>query len=129
MKYLKLFLGGLNSVVGYLLGGLDAMLICLFTFMILDYVTGIIKAFKNKKLSSETGFYGILKKITILVVIMVAVQVDTALQLNDVMRYLAIGFYIANEGLSILENAGEIGIPLPEKLKESLESLRSDENV
>ena len=129
MKYLKLFLGGLNSVIGYLLGGLDAMLICLFTFMILDYVTGIIKAFKNKKLSSETGFYGILKKITILVVIMVAVQVDTALQLNDVMRYLAIGFYIANEGLSILENAGEIGIPLPEKLKESLESLRSDENV
>lgn len=129
MKYLKLFLGGLNSVVGYLLGGLDAMLICLFTFMILDYVTGVIKAFKNKKLSSETGFYGILKKITILVVIMVAVQVDTALQLNDVMRYLAIGFYIANEGLSILENAGEIGIPLPEKLKESLESLRSDEDV
>ena len=129
MKYLKLFLGGLNSVIGYLLGGLDAMLICLFTFMILDYVTGIIKAFKNKKLSSETGFYGILKKITILVVIMVAVQVDTALQLNDVMRYLAIGFYIANEGLSILENAGEIGIPLPEKLKESLESLRSDEDV
>ena len=129
MKYLKLFLGGLNSVIGYLLGGLDAMLICLFTFMILDYVTGIIKAFKNKKLSSETGFYGILKKITILVVIMVAVQVDTALQLNDVMRYLAIGFYIANEGLSILENAGEIGIPLPDKLKESLESLRSDEDV
>lgn len=129
MKYLKLFLGGLNSVVGYLLGGLDAMLICLFIFMILDYLTGIIKAFKNKKLSSETGFYGILKKITILVVIMVAVQVDIALQLNDVMRYLAIGFYIANEGLSILENAGEIGIPLPEKLKESLESLRSDENV
>lgn len=129
MKYLKLFLGGLNSVVGYLLGGLDAMLICLFTFMILDYLTGIIKAFKNKKLSSETGFYGILKKITILVVIMVAVQVDIALQLNDVMRYLAIGFYIANEGLSILENAGEIGIPLPEKLKESLEKLRSDEDV
>lgn len=129
MKYLKLFLGGLNSVIGYLLGGLDAMLICLFTFMVLDYLTGIIKAFKNKKLSSETGFYGILKKITILVVIMVAVQVDIALQLNDVMRYLAIGFYIANEGLSILENAGEIGIPLPEKLKESLESLRSDENV
>lgn len=129
MKYLKLFLGGLNSVIGYLLGGLDAMLICLFTFMVLDYLTGIIKAFKNKKLSSETGFYGILKKITILVVIMVAVQVDTALQLNDVMRYLAIGFYIANEGLSILENAGEIGIPLPDKLKESLESLRSDENV
>lgn len=129
MKYLKLFLGGLNSVIGYLLGGLDAMLICLFTFMILDYLTGIIKAFKNKKLSSETGFYGILKKITILVVIMVAVQVDIALQLNDVMRYLAIGFYIANEGLSILENAGEIGIPLPEKLKESLEKLRSDEDV
>lgn len=129
MKYLKLFLGGLNSVIGYLLGGLDAMLICLFTFMILDYLTGIIKAFKNKKLSSETGFYGILKKITILVVIMVAVQVDTALQLNDVMRYLALGFYIANEGLSILENAGEIGIPLPEKLKESLEKLRSDEDV
>ena len=60
---------------------------------------------------------------------MVAVQLDTALNLDNVMRYLAIGFYIANEGLSILENAGEIGIPLPEKLKESLESLRSDENV
>ena len=129
MKYVKICLGVLNSAIGYLLGGLDTMLICLLLFMLLDYITGIIKAFKNKKLSSETGFYGILKKITILVVIMVAVQLDTALNLDNAMRCLAIGFYIANEGLSILENAGEIGIPLPEKLKESLESLRSDENV
>ena len=121
MKYVKICLGILNSAIGYLLGGLDTMLICLLLFMLLDYITGIIKGFKNKKLSSEVGFYGLLKKATILVVVMVAVQLDTALNLDNVMRYLAIGFYIANEGLSILENAGEIGIPLPEKLKESLE--------
>ena len=129
MKYVKICLGILNSAIGYLLGGLDTMLICLLIFMLLDYITGIIKGFKNKKLSSEVGFYGLLKKATILVVVMVAVQLDTTLNLDNVMRYLAIGFYIANEGLSILENAGEIGIPLPEKLKESLEKLRSDENV
>lgn len=129
MKYVKICLGILNSAIGYLLGGLDTMLICLLLFMLLDYITGIIKAFKSKKLSSEVGFYGLLKKATILVVVMVAVQLDTALNLDNVMRYLAIGFYIANEGLSILENAGEIGIPLPEKLKESLEKLRSDEDV
>lgn len=129
MKYVKICLGILNSAIGYLLGGLDTMLICLLLFMLLDYITGIIKGFKNKKLSSEVGFYGLLKKATILVVVMVAVQLDTALNLDNVMRYLAIGFYIANEGLSILENAGEIGIPLPEKLKESLEKLRSDEDV
>lgn len=129
MKYVKICLGVLNSAIGYLLGGLDTMLICLLLFMLLDYITGIIKGFKNKKLSSEVGFYGLLKKATILVVVMVAVQLDTALNLDNVMRYLAIGFYIANEGLSILENAGEIGIPLPEKLKESLEKLRSDEDV
>ena len=129
MKYVKICLGILNSAIGYLLGGLDTMLICLLIFMLLDYITGIIKGIKNKKLSSEVGFYGLLKKATILVVVMVAVQLDTTLNLDNVMRYLAIGFYIANEGLSILENAGEIGIHLPEKLKESLEKLRSDENV
>ena len=126
MKYVKAFLGLFNTMVGYWLGGLDVMLITLFVFMVTDYLTGVMKAIVNKKLSSEIGFKGIFKKVCIIFLIGVAVRLDIVLNLDESLRYLVIGFYIANEGISILENVGELGLPFPQKLKDILIQLNDE---
>lgn len=126
MKYVKACLGLFNTIVGYWLGGLDVMLITLFVFMISDYLTGVMKAIVNKKLSSEIGFKGIFKKVAILFLVGVAVRLDIVLNLGESLRYLVIGFYIANEGISILENIGELGLPFPKKLKDALIQLNDE---
>lgn len=127
MKYVKAFLGIFNTIIGYWLGGFDEMLIALLVFMICDYLTGVMKAIIKKKVSSEIGFKGIFKKILILFLVGIAVRLDIILNLDDALRYLVIGFYIANEGISILENAGEMGLPFPKKLKEVLVQLNNEE--
>ena len=129
MKYVKAFLGLFNTMVGYWLGGLDVMLITLFVFMVTDYLTGVMKAIVNKKLSSEIGFKGIFKKVCIIFLIGVAVRLDIVLNLGESLRYLVIGFYIANEGISILENVGELGLPFPQKLKDMLIQLNDEGSV
>lgn len=126
MKYIKIFLGLFNSVIGYLLGGFDTMLISLLIFMIIDYITGIIKAIIDKKLSSKIGYIGICKKFLILFVIVISTILDRITGFNNSIRYLVIGFYLANEGLSILENAVEIGIPVPEKIKDVLNNINEE---
>lgn len=127
MKYVKPFLGIFNTIVGYWLGGFDEMLIALLIFMICDYLTGVMKAIIKKKVSSEIGFKGIFKKLLILFLVGIAVRLDIILNLDGALRYLVIGFYIANEGISILENAGEMGLPFPKKLKEVLVQLNNEE--
>ena len=126
MKYVKAYVGLFNTMVGYWLGGLDVMLITLFVFMVTDYLTGVMKAIVNKKLSSEIGFKGIFKKVCIIFLIGVAVRLDIVLNLDESLRYLVIGFYIANEGISILENVGELGLPFPQKLKDILIQLNDE---
>lgn len=126
MKYIKIFLGLFNSAIGYLLGGFDTMLISLLIFMIIDYITGIIKAIIDKKLSSKIGYIGICKKFLILFVIVISTILDRIVGLDNSIRYLVIGFYLANEGLSILENAVEIGIPVPEKIKDVLNNINEE---
>lgn len=126
MKYVKACLGLFNTIVGYWLGGLDAMIITLFIFMVTDYLTGVMKAIVKKKLSSEIGFKGIFKKVAILFLVGVAVRLDLVLNLGESLRYLVIGFYIANEGISILENIGELGLPFPKKLKDALIQLNDE---
>lgn len=126
MKYVKIFLGLFNSTIGYLLGGFDTMLISLFIFMIIDYITGIIKATIDKKLSSKIGYIGICKKFLILFVIVISTILDRIVGLDNSIRYLVIGFYLANEGLSILENTVEIGIPVPEKIKDILNNINEE---
>ena len=126
MKYIKIFLGLFNSAIGYLLGGFDTMLISLLIFMIIDYITGIIKAIIDKRLSSKIGYIGICKKILILFVIVISTILDRIVGLNNSIRYLVIGFYLANEGLSILENTVEIGIPVPEKIKDILNNINEE---
>lgn len=113
----------------YLFGGWDLALKILITFMILDYVTGVIYAYVIKMLNSEIGFKGLIKKCMILAVLIVGVALDRMLG-NDgtwVFRTLVCYFYIANEGISLLENISNLGVPIPNKIKNALEQLNNDE--
>ena len=92
--------------------------------MCVDYATGVIKAIKEKRLSSQIGFVGILRKVTIFGVVVVASQIDAAMGLNAVCRTAAIAFYTANEAISVLENASVIGLGLPPKLVDVLGQLK-----
>ena len=111
------------------LGGWDKIIQCLIVFMVIDYVTGIMSAYYLKELSSKVGFIGIAKKIVIILIITVAVMFDKAVGNTDmVFRTATCFFYIANEALSILENATKLGLPLPKKITEALIQLKNKEN-
>ena len=111
-----------------ILGGWDAMLITLVSLVILDYITGWLKAIYNKELSSEIGFKGIIKKILIFVVVIACNVLQSSIGADVPLREIAIVFYISNEALSLVENVGEI-IPLPEKVKNVLLQLREKTSV
>lgn len=110
-----------------LLGGWNMWLKALVLFIVLDYISGLLAAYVEKKLNSQIGFKGIAKKLFIFILIAVAYQIDTLLG-STAIRIAVIGFYIGIEGLSILENAGRAGVPIPSVLKESLEKLQTKEN-
>ena len=122
-KIISSIIGACGGTLGYLFGGWDMALRALLIFMFFDYTTGIICALKDKKLSSEVGFKGLLKKITILIVVAVAVQVDSIINANSLIRSLVLFFYISMEGLSILENAARMDVGIPDKLKDALIQL------
>ena len=110
--------------LGYFLGGMDGMLIALVVLIALDYVTGFMCAIVDKKLSSAVGFRGICKKVMILMLVGVAHVIDThVVGTGSALRGAVICFYMSNEGLSLLENAGHLGLPIPEKLKAILTQL------
>ena len=110
--------------LGYFLGGLDGLLIALIIFMVLDYITGLMCAVIDKKLSSAVGFRGICKKVLILMLVGLANVIDMhVVGTGSALRGAVIAFYLSNEGLSLLENAAHIGLPIPEKMKEVLAQL------
>lgn len=112
--------------LGYFIGGCDGLFITLIVFVILDYITGVIKAIIKKKLNSEIGYKGLIKKITIFLIVGIANLIDiNILGSIGVLRTAIIFFYLSNEGLSITENASQIGLPIPEKLKDVLEQLHT----
>ncbi|MFQ7842274.1 MAG: holin family protein [Thomasclavelia spiroformis] len=112
----------------YLFGGWDVALSILITFMILDYITGVIWAYIQKNLNSEVGFKGLVKKCTILIVLIVGSMLDRLLNSGEwVFRTLVAYFYIANEGISLLENISNLGVPIPAKIKDALEQLNNKE--
>ena len=115
---------GAGGMLIGLAGGWDALMKVLVTCMVVDYVTGVWNAIKERKLSSAVGFVGILRKLTIFGVVIVAAQIDIALKLDAVCRSAAIAFYIANEGFSVLENASAIGLPVPQKIIDMLGQLK-----
>ena len=110
--------------LGWFLGGCDGMLYALIAFVVIDYITGIMCAIVDKKLSSEVGFKGICKKVLIFLLVGMANILDTEIiKSGSVLRTAVIFFYLSNEGLSLLENAAYLGLPIPEKVKEVLIQL------
>ena len=113
----------------YLFGGWDVAIGILIVFMCLDYATGVIVAYQNNLLNSEVGFKGLVKKFMILVILIVAVMLDRLMNTGTwVFRTLVCYFYIANEGISLLENVSNLGVKIPDKLKDSLVQLNKDES-
>lgn len=110
----------------YLLGGVDVALSCLLIAIVLDYVSGLIKAFVIKNLSSKTGIKGIIKKVSILLIVMLAVLVDRVTGETGAIRTLVIYYFVANEGLSILENLGQAGVPIPQSIKKALKVMKKE---
>ena len=123
---INFFSGSLLASITYFLGGWDSALQTLLLVMVLDYITGVCKAIKQKKLNSKTGLLGILKKIGYLVIVALAVVIDHLSGETGAVRTLVIYFFVANDGLSILENWGAMGLPLPKKLIELLEQLKKE---
>lgn len=127
MEYKDIFkyiiaVGG--SLVTYLFGGWSALIQILVAFVIIDYVTGVLAAGVNGKLDSSIGMRGIAKKVFIFIIVACGHLVDGAMGTGEIVRDAAIYFYIANELISILENAGEIGLPVPDILKNSIDRLK-----
>ena len=110
--------------LGYFLGGCDGLLLALVLFAVADYITGVMCAVADKKLSSEVGFKGICRKVIIFMLVGVAHVIDVnVIATGSVLRTAVIFFYLSNEGVSLLENAAHLGLPVPEKMKEILEQL------
>ena len=119
-------LGG--TCLTWLIGEWEMGLQILVTCMILDYILGVLWGFKDKNLNSKIAYDGIKKKATILLILMLAVQLDRMLQQGWIFRTVVIYFYVSMESLSILETAGKFGVPIPEKLKKALVQLQEQQN-
>ncbi|BBW97217.1 phage holin family protein [Geobacillus icigianus] len=113
-----------GAVVGYLFGGWSELLGILLAFVVLDYVTGVMAAYKEGSLRSAVGFRRIPKKVMIFVLVAVGHLIDRAVGTNGLFRDATIFFYLANEVLSIIENAGRIGLPVPEQIQQAVEVLK-----
>ena len=128
---LQLAFAAIGGWLGFFLGGLDGMLIALIIVVALDYITGLMCAVADKQLSSEVGFKGIFKKVLIFMLVGLANIVDVhVVGTGSALRGAVVAFYLSNEGLSVLENAAHLGLPIPDKLKDILAQLhnRSDKD-
>lgn len=126
----QLIFTAIGGYMGWFLGGVDGFMYALITFVVIDYVTGLMVAVLEKKLSSEVGFRGIFKKILIFIFVGIGNIIDVYLLKNgSAIRTAVIFFYISNEGISIIENSAKIGLPIPQKLKDILEQLNKEEKI
>lgn len=126
-KFFQRFSAFLCAMGGFMWGKADGLLYALITFMILDYISGVISAYVRKEISSAVGFIGIVKKVFIMLLVAVAHIMDTQIIGEGSMcRSAVIGFYISNEGISILENAVKMGLPLPKKIVDILIEIRNN---
>lgn len=124
MNAVQFTIAAIGGYVGYFLGGCDGFLYALLAFITLDYITGVMLAIIERKLSSEIGFKGIFKKVLILVMVAVGYILDSKIIGNgSAIRTAVIFFYISNEGISLLENSSKLGLPIPEKLKAVLNQM------
>ena len=115
---------GVGGWLGWFLGGCDGLIYALILFVVVDYITGVMCAVADKKLSSEMGFKGICRKVLIFLLVGIGHILDTQIiGTGSVLRTAVIFFYLSNEGVSLIENAAHLGLPIPEKLKVVLEQL------
>lgn len=123
---IQLVFAAIGGWLGYFLGGCDGLLYALIAFVVVDYLTGVMCAIADKNLSSEVGFKGICRKVLIFILVGIANILDVqVIGDGSILRTAVIFFYLSNEGVSLLENAGHLGLPIPEKLKEVLEQLHN----
>ena len=121
---IQLIVSAVGGWLGYFLGGCDGLLYALIAFVVIDYITGVMCAIINRELSSAVGFKGIFRKVLIFLLVGIANIIDVqVVGTGAVLRTAVIFFYISNEGVSLLENAGHLGLPIPEKIKTVLEQL------
>ena len=121
---IQLIFTAIGGWLGYFLGGCDGLLYALVVFVVVDYITGVMCAINDKTLSSSVGFRGICRKALIFLLVGIANILDVqVIGTGSVLRTAVIFFYISNEGISLLENAGHLGLPIPEKIKVVLEQL------
>ena len=126
---IQFIFAGIGGWLGYFLGGFDGLMYALLAFVVLDYVTGVMCAMADKTLSSNVGFKGICRKVLIFLLVGIANILDVhVIGTGSVLRTAVIFFYISNEGVSLMENAAHLGLPIPEKLKAVLEQLHNREN-
>ena len=126
---IQLIFAAVGGWLGYFLGGCDGLLYALIAFVVIDYITGVMCAIADKTLSSEVGFKGICRKVLIFLLVGIANIIDVqVLGAPGVLRTAVIFFYLSNEGVSLLENAAHLGLPVPDAIKTVLEQLhnRSD---
>lgn len=118
---------GLGAWLGWFLGGYDGFIYALVALVTIDYITGVMRAFVEKQLSSEIGARGIVKKVLIFTLVGIGHTIDSqVLGSGNAIRTAVIFFYLSNEGISILENSVAMGLPIPDKLRMVLEQLRSE---
>jgi len=121
---IQLIFAGIGGWLGWFLGGCDGLLYALLAFVVVDYITGIMCAVSDHSLSSEVGFKGICRKVLIFLLVGIGHLLDAqVIGTGSVLRTAVIFFYISNEGVSLLENAAHLGLPVPEKIKAVLEQL------
>ena len=127
-QYIQAVFTALGGWAGWFLGGCDGVIYALIAFVVIDYITGLMCAVVNKQLSSEVGFRGIFRKVLIFMLVGVGNIIDKQLiGSGSVLRTAVIFFYLSNEGISIIENAGILGLPIPQKLKDVLAQLKDKE--
>lgn len=119
-------IAGIGTFLTFIFGDWDVALQCLVIAVALDYLSGVIKAFVNKELSSKIGLKGLLKKVGVFVIVALAVLIDRITGESGMVRTLVIYYFVANEGLSIVENLGEAGLPIPDVIKKALKSLKNE---
>lgn len=123
---IQMVFSAFGGFIGWFLGGNDGFIYALLAFVVIDYITGIMCAIADKELSSEVGFKGICKKVLIFALVGIGNLLDIyILGQAGILRNVVIFFYLSNEGVSILENASDLGLPVPEKLKEILKQLHN----
>ena len=121
---IQMVIAGIGGWLGYFLGGCDGLLFALMAFVVIDYITGVMCAISDKTLSSEVGFRGICRKVLIFLLVGIGHIVDAqVIGSGGVLRTAVIFFYLSNEGISLIENAAHLGLPVPDKLKAVLEQL------